>query len=433
MTFEQRFELELPLILDDIAAAPYPDYIDDVLETTARGRQRPGWTFPERWLPMDITTTPVPTTRLPMRQLGVLALIAILLASALAVYVGSQSRTELPPPFGIARNGLIAYHVDGDILVVDAKTGETASIVATPDQDLDPRFSRDGTHLVFRRASDGRSRLFVTDLSGSAPVEITTQPVSLTPALQGEPWEQYQFSPDGRSVVIASLEGVMPGISVANSDGSGVRRLDVGLAAYEPSFRPPDGREIVFVGVDGRSTGIYAVDVATNDVRTIVEPSEIYGVAGLNWSPDGSQVVYWRWGGALGGINARTHIIRADGTDDRELPLPDAAVWNAGSEWSNDGTRLAILRGYTDGFDDVRLVVSPTDGSSPGREIPFAGMLTAECCAAFEWSPDDTSLLVTPAGPGGAPLPQVIIDLIGGSSRPAPWGSTSDPTWQRLR
>ena len=35
---------------------PYPDYIDDVLATTAQRRQRPAWTFPERWLPMDITT-----------------------------------------------------------------------------------------------------------------------------------------------------------------------------------------------------------------------------------------------------------------------------------------------------------------------------------------------------------------------------------------
>jgi Tol biopolymer transport system component len=224
----------------------------------------------------------------------------------------------------------------------------------------------------------------------------------------------------------------MPGILIAASDGSGVRRLDAGMAAYEPSFRPPDGREILFVGVDGRSMGIYAVDVATKDVRTIVEPSEIYGVAGPNWSPDGSMIAFWQWSGASGGIDARTHIIRADGTGDRELPFPDAAVWNAGSEWSNDGTRMAILRGYTDGYEDVRLIVGSTDGSSAGREIPIIGTLNADCCATFEWSPDDRSLLVTPSGVGGVPLPQVIVDVARGSSRPAPWGSTSDPTWQRL-
>ena len=49
MTFEQRFERDLPLILDDIAMGPYPDYVNDVLSTTAHGRQRPGWT--NRWSP----------------------------------------------------------------------------------------------------------------------------------------------------------------------------------------------------------------------------------------------------------------------------------------------------------------------------------------------------------------------------------------------
>ena len=73
MTAEQRLERDLPSILDEIVMGPYPDYIDDVLSTTARGRQRPGWTFPERWLPVEITTTRVPQTRLPWRQLLILA------------------------------------------------------------------------------------------------------------------------------------------------------------------------------------------------------------------------------------------------------------------------------------------------------------------------------------------------------------------------
>ena len=43
MTAEQRLERDLPFILDEIVVGPYPDYIDDVLSTTARRRQRPGW------------------------------------------------------------------------------------------------------------------------------------------------------------------------------------------------------------------------------------------------------------------------------------------------------------------------------------------------------------------------------------------------------
>src|SRR4029079_12689473 len=88
MTMPTRIERDLPAILAEMAAGPYPDYVDDVLPQTARMRQRPAWTFSERWLPMDIATRAAPSARLPWRQLGILALIAALLAFALAAYLG---------------------------------------------------------------------------------------------------------------------------------------------------------------------------------------------------------------------------------------------------------------------------------------------------------------------------------------------------------
>ena len=56
MTTPTRIERELPGILGDLSAGPTPDYLDDVFGRTGRMRQRPAWSFPERWLPMaDIT------------------------------------------------------------------------------------------------------------------------------------------------------------------------------------------------------------------------------------------------------------------------------------------------------------------------------------------------------------------------------------------
>lgn len=51
---------------------------------------------------------------MPWRQLGVLALIALLLAAAIVGYVASQ-QTRLPAPFGPARNGQVVYADKGDI------------------------------------------------------------------------------------------------------------------------------------------------------------------------------------------------------------------------------------------------------------------------------------------------------------------------------
>jgi dipeptidyl aminopeptidase/acylaminoacyl peptidase len=435
MTTPARLERSLPTILGDLAAGPTPDYIDDVLGATARKRQRPAWTFPERWLPMaDIASRPAFVPRLPWRAIGVaLVLVALLVAGALIV--GSQQR-RLPAPFGPAANGLVAYELGGDIYTADPATGAATPIVSSPETDTGPRFSRDGTHLVFERSvADGLSELYVAGSDGRDLTLVTPEPVLLTKSLLGEPWEQYQFSPDGRSVLIASMYQGVPSISIAKADGSGIRRLELGQAALEPSFRPPDGAEILFVrpGTAQSGSGLYAVDTGSGVVRPIVAPSSVFDLAGANWSPDGSRIAYWRWGGPADGLTARTHVISADGSGDRALPAPPDAVWNAGSEWSNDGSRIFVLRGYTPWYDDVRPVVIPADGSSPGIEIPTTDFRAGECCATFEWAPDDSKILATPTDIVGRPLPQVILDLETRGTHAAPWTATTDPTWQRVK
>ena len=58
MTTDRRFESDLSDLLAELAPRRTPDYRDDVVRQTARTRQRPAWTFPERWLPVDLTMTP---------------------------------------------------------------------------------------------------------------------------------------------------------------------------------------------------------------------------------------------------------------------------------------------------------------------------------------------------------------------------------------
>ena len=435
MTTERHLERDLPAILGDIAMGPFPDYIDDVLVGTARLRQRPRWTFPERWLPMAVVTRrPVFAPSFPWRTLGVLALLAILMAAALAAFIGSQRQPATP--FGPAGAGLVAFESSGDIRVVDPTTGSATTVVSGREQDLGPRFSRDGTRLVFERKVDGgRSELYVVGADGSDLTRITPEPILLSPSVLGEPWEQYQFSPDGQSVLIATRSKGVGGITIAKSDGSGIRQLDVGRDVTEPSFRPPDGVEILFVGdgSPGTAHGLYAVNADTGDVRTIVEPSSVYDIAGANWSPDGSQIAYWRWGGLSehAGINAHTRVVSADGTNDDALAEPPGTVWSSGTDWSNDGTRLLVIRGFSPAFEDVRPAVVPADGSSMGIETDRRIRFVQECCPFAEWAPDDSRILVTPVDAAGQPGRQLIIDPLTGETQVAPWDTTSDPTWQR--
>ncbi len=219
MSSDRRFEQELPGLLDDLYVGPMPAYRDDLLQQTARTRQRPAWSFLERWLPLvDITRQPVLASRVPWRAIGVgLALLAVLLALVATLVAGS--RPSLPTPFGPARNGLVAYAGSDGIFTVDAVTGKSTAIVKGPG-DTDPRWSRDGTRLAFKRqVAPGTGLLYVVKADGSDPIQVTPQPL---PDI-----ESYTFSPDGKQILISASPAAFTRILIAATDGSGVRQVDL--------------------------------------------------------------------------------------------------------------------------------------------------------------------------------------------------------------
>ena len=86
----------------------------------------------------------------------------------------------VPAPFGLARNGVIAY-ADGDIYTADPATGITTAIVTGTQEDVDPVFSPDGTRLAYGRFVEGssppRMDIVVADADGTHPQVITTEPI----------------------------------------------------------------------------------------------------------------------------------------------------------------------------------------------------------------------------------------------------------------
>ena len=438
MKSDRRFEQDLPSLLEDLYLGPMPPYRDHLLQHTARTRQRPAWLIPGQWLPVvDIARQPVRVPRLPWRTIALgLVLLGLLIATVAALVAGTHPR--LPAPFGLARNGLIAYASGGDIYTVDPVTGDSAAIVRDSETDLNPRWSRDGTELVFERKSTGDSsegRLYVARADGSDVVQVTPEPLfNIT---------SYEFSPDGTELLIsAELTGIVgntmsgPGMYVAAADGSRIRQLDVGMPATNAAWRPPNGSEILFMDAGDPANGyggIHVVSAHGGTVRTILKDESARGHYRGHpaWSPDGSLISYGEWVDGAG-LTVRAHVIAADGTGDRVLPMPTSAAWQAPYAWSNDGTRLLAIRGYTGDVAQARPVAIPVDGSGTGIEIPYPGGMENTSPSNWEWAPDNSSILGTPADTSGALLDQVLLDPVKGTSRTLPWTSVSQPSWQRL-
>ena len=267
-------------------------------------------------------------------------------------------------------------------------------------------------------------QLFVAHADGSRLIAITAA---------GQPQlASYSFSPDGSEIAYTVGADPNSDLWIAKADGSGARQINVDMSVREPSYRSPNGAEIIFAADPGYNTGsgIYAVDLATGTLRTIVKPSAGVTLDRVSVAPDGSRVVYVASTVDPAGNSYRVHVAAIDGSRDIILPMPQGATFQDAPAWSNDSTNLVIVRGYSAFNQAMTLAVLPADGSGVGVES--ARGLTGCCDNVMAWAPDDRSILVSPENLSNVTAPQLLLDPATGATLPIPWVAEGDPAWQRL-
>jgi dipeptidyl aminopeptidase/acylaminoacyl peptidase len=303
---------------------------------------------------MELVNARATTARVPWRQLGVLALLALLIAAMLAAYAGSRQR--LPAPFGPAANGVVVYSKGGDILVRDGIDGATRPLIATAETELADSLSPLGTHVLIVRPVGELLDFYAATIDGQDEVHL------------GGPYlnvDGLDWSPDQSAIVVAHEVDGFPSLSIVQANGSGARMLDLGMPANRPAWRPPDGRQLSFRGqVDGNwalflanadGSGIMQVPVT----RELMEaPYEVLGPA---WSPTGDRIAFHRLTATPGNGNGngmRIHVAEIDrvggvtaqqtfefdGTSDEEMDV----------QWLPDGRRIVFTR-HDQGTDYVSI------------------------------------------------------------------------------
>jgi dipeptidyl aminopeptidase/acylaminoacyl peptidase len=407
VTSDGRFERVLPELLAELGMSAPPDYRNDIVQRTARMRQRPAWMFPERWLPLDFAARPVLIAPMRWRPIAVALLVAALIVAALMAF-SSGSRRGLPPPFGPARNGMIVYAANGDIILGDPATGRTVPIVTGPEIDHDPRFSKTGDRFVFLRptGTGQGEQLMIANPDGSDLRALTKQPfVNVT----GGDW-----SANSRWIVILSQAGERQGMSIIDVDRGTVRPLEMGLEVRDVTFIPPADVEIAF---DMGVATTYAVKLDGTGLR-VVAPGEA-----IRYSPDGSSIAFAVTDTAPNGKERmRVHVIDVVGGTERTLENPLGVQYQGTPRWSPDGTRLLVARAYDD--RTLRVGIVPVNGTNP--DVEFEGAVSGGF-GDLTWSPDGTKVVFSPAEPGHD---TVVFDVASKAARLySSWGL---PSWQRV-
>jgi dipeptidyl aminopeptidase/acylaminoacyl peptidase len=433
MTSEARFERQLPAVLEDLYLGPSPDYRDEVLAAATRTRQRPAWTFPGRWLPMDITTRTIPVVRLPLRQFAVIAILVALIAAALAVYVGSR-QTRLPPPFGNAGNGLVAYSSAGDIYTLDPRTGVATAIVTGPEVDSQPEYSPDGTKLSFARKSATsccQYDIVVAAADGSgAHIVNAGRPVTDD--------DFSQWSPDSAAIWIGKGYGTLLRLDPTGAAAPVV--VAEGLRFVGGEARPPDGAQILYDPDSTPEVDLWIMNADGTGARPILPATALTGsqhdLSAVHWSPDGKMVAF-SCGSQTNKDVSHLCVMNADGTGVRPLTDESDAWFETDLAWSPDSTRLAFNRWYTDPATGSTTVRPIGVAAITGGTVIETGPAPASEGALFSWSPDGKTLLSLPAGllhspTGAAPVRPLSIDVATGSAREVDWQVGGEATWQRV-
>ena len=207
-------------------------------------------------------------------------------------------------------------------------------------------WSPDGKQIVVAAHLDGPPAIYVLDADGTHLRKLThpqENHYDLFPA----------WSPDGTKIAFTSDRTGDQEIWVMDADGSHPVQLTDHLGKDRTPCWSPDGTKIAFasqrhMGEGNDNTEIYVMDAdGGNPVRLTNIPVNNHSPA---WSPDGTKIAFRSAGNGI-------FVMDADGSD--PAPLPGAEMgWSP--SWSPDGTKIAFwgdLEGiFTVGLDGSGLI-----------------------------------------------------------------------------
>lgn len=302
----------------------------------------------------------------------------IALLVVLAATASAQDAPAAATPFPRGLEGTLAFQSDvrtasnpngrTKIYTIDLASGRVTALTREGEwDDENPRWSPDGTRILFRSNRSGSFNLYLMDADGRNVTRVTGHAGN-----DREP----AWLPDGQSIVFGSDRDRGVGRSdlyrLWLADGA-VERLTNFFEGY--AFMPnasPDGNWLAFVATTFPMDGGYVNQVHVMELATRQTWPFDTTAAGCwpNWSPDGQTIAHV----SVIREPSAIHTVSSFGTEPQPL-AGEPGRWHYYPDWSPDNRLLAVSTSpeHHAGEDWDLAILDPSRGAPMQRLTAGAG------------------------------------------------------------
>lgn len=195
-----------------------------------------------------------------------------------------------------------------DIWIRDVVEGWKTRLTDDDSEDRTPRFSPDGSRILFWSGRSGSSEIFVMRIDGSDVVQLTDDPDA--------GYFEGDWSPDGSRIVFRrALEDQSDGDHLWLMDADGGNRVQLSDTPGDRDLFPawsPDGTKIAYTKARDDQTRVWIMNVDGSDQRELADaPGDLTPDELAAWSPDAQALVFTSGRAGLDGDLFRMNV---DGT-----------------------------------------------------------------------------------------------------------------------
>lgn len=297
----------------------------------------------------------------------------------------SRTWTPAPTPTALGGGGIVAYALDGELMLADVVSGATARLTFDPGREGDPAFSPDGRSLAFTARREDNWDVYQLELGDGRLTRLTDHA-----DYDGRP----AWSPDGRAIAFETLRDGDLDIYVLPIGGEAWPLADSSGAETSPAWSP-DGRWVLYSALAGGQRDLFAIPAEGGEPVNLTQSPALQEDEPAV-SPDGRMLAY---SAGLGGERA-LYVAPVDLAAGTLITVSArSAGRGAAPAWSPDGASLVY---HVPSRRSPRVVISAAQGTI----WPLRGFDADQLAGAVDWAAGRMPDMAWAGEPSAVPTPE---------------------------